>query len=682
MVTRAPNEKATQASEGAPAGSVLLWVTGFAIQGGATLSEAEKAETYPKKGAEGVTRAKRTTTSLPLHVPHDVERCRCYALSRIRGSAVLDRCKSFGVPTPLRRSASLHIWVYLDSCRATPADCSPLNSTAHAPMRAEGELAMESKHLAELCSIMMLHIGMSACATPPGDGADTNTAGKTSSDDDDADASTAASEDDGAESSAEEEQVDTTDAGSSTSTSSNTDGGGQCQHECVADCSGGVVMAGTCAAGQTCCAVDDTPGTSSTTGTTQDPTLGDETAGDPSSDSVGDTGLDYPDGIYTSEEEDMGVDCELSGELPSSYNNPMLPDPFLKLDGTRITSKSEWRCQRKELQTLVENFVHSVKPPPPESVSGTVSDTSITVNVTDNGNSVSFSVSVSLPPNAQKPVAAIIGAGGSTLDGGILSSEGVATINYNHQMIQSESNRGSGVFPQLYGNNHSSVVAWAWGVSRIIDVLEQNPGTIDPTRIGVTGCSRNGKAAFGIGAFDQRIALGIPMEPGTGGIGSYRMANSNIPGDNNGEQPQSLGSAWSEAQGWFGPNFGTYTNNADAIPADAHFLGAMYAPRGLLVLDNPYIGHLCPKCGHVGAQATAKIYKALGYEENIYYFSASGNGSHCQFQSESADMLRSAIRAFLTRTEEPNGEFLVGDWATNATGPLSEWADWTAPTLQ
>ena len=163
------------------------------------------------------------------------------------------------------------------------------------------------------------------------------------------------------------------------------------------------------------------------------------------------------------------------------------------------------------------------------------------------------------------------------------------------------------------------------------------------------------------------------------------MANTNIPGDNDGEGPQSLGSCCGEASGWFGPNVcsgANYRNNPNAMPADSHFMGAMYAPRGVLILDNPYIGWLCPMCGHVAALATAEVYKALGYEKNFYYFSAGENGTHCQFQSKSDEMLRDAIRAFLTRTAEPNGRFEVGSWATNATGELSDWADWDTPTLQ
>ena len=48
--------------------------------------------------------------------------------------------------------------------------------------------------------------------------------------------------------------------------------------------------------------------------------------------------------------------------------------------------------------------------------------------------------------------------------------------------------------------------------------------------MGVTGCSRFGKGAFVIGAFDQRIALTMPIESG-----SARRAH--LPRDSRGVAP-------------------------------------------------------------------------------------------------------------------------------------------------
>src|SRR5688572_26619754 len=229
--------------------------------------------------------------------------------------------------------------------------------------------------------------------------------------------------------------------------------------------------------------------------------------------------------------EDEGADCAVSlpGSLPS---NSRLPDPFLKLDGTRITARSDWRCRRAEIRELSERYVYGDKPGKPQSVTGTVSNTNITVNVTHNGRSSSFSAGVQLP-SGTGPFPAVVVVGGLGADTATIRGAGVATISYDPLAVGREGTprtNKQGAFYTLYGNTSPSgiLVAWAWGVSRIIDVIEQSGGNIlRADRMGVTGCSRYGKGAFAIGAFDQRIALTMPIESGSGGVPAFRS----IPGE-------------------------------------------------------------------------------------------------------------------------------------------------------
>ena len=380
----------------------------------------------------------------------------------------------------------------------------------------------------------------------------------------------------------------------------------------------------------------------------------------------------------------VGEDCQVSD--PQEVNNPKLPDLFEKLDGTRMTTKAEWACRRAELKKIVEKFIHGPKPGKPETVTGTVSATSIAVHVEHMGKSIDFSVQVSIPQGAARPAAAIIGLGGGSLSRTVLTDEGVATINYNNSTLASETSR-SGLFTNIYGTGTgaSAQVGWAWGVSRIIDVLvaEKEAGRndiIDPKAIGVTGCSRLGKGAFTIGAFDERIALGIPQESGTGGVSAFRVVNT-APVGPNGKPAQSLNSAWSEAQGWFGTVFGTYKDKVNTIPGDTHSLVAMYAPRGLLVLDNSRIGELGASAQHAASAAGAMVYKALGVESNIEYHGGrpSDPHNHCSFYSEQEEPLRNAIRAFLTHKGEPKGKI---EPQPAGTADLDQWIDWDTPTLQ
>jgi hypothetical protein len=293
---------------------------------------------------------------------------------------------------------------------------------------------------------------------------------------------------------------------------------------------------------------------------------------------------------------------------------------------------------------------------------------------------------VSLPGSGSSSVPAIIGLAGGSLDASIVKGEGVATINYDQSALASETSR-SGLFTTIYGSTGASAqVAWAWGVSRILDVLfdERDAGRndiIDPTAIGVTGCSRLGKGAFTIGAFDQRIALGIPQESGTGGVSAFRVVNT-APTGPNGKPAQSLDSAWSEAQGWFGTAFGTNKGKVNTIPADTHALVAMYAPRGLLVLDNSRIGELCAPCQHAASAAGGEVYKALGAEKNIEYNGGNPSDphSHCSFYAATqGEPLKRAIRAFLTRKASPDGRIAP---QPAGTADLTKWIDWVTPTLE
>jgi hypothetical protein len=350
-----------------------------------------------------------------------------------------------------------------------------------------------------------------------------------------------------------------------------------------------------------------------------------------------------------------------------------------------MTKKSEWKCRRAEIKKVVEKYIHGEKPGRPEMVTGSVSNSSISVHVEHGGKSIDFSVSVSIPGGASTPAPAVIGLGGVGGLAGVLGEEGVASVNYNHNNLASEGNR-TGLFTDIYGNTGASAqVGWAWGVSRIIDVLidERDAGRndiIDPTAIGVTGCSRNGKGAFTVGAFDERIALGIPQESGTGGVSAFRIVNEAIVGPN-GQPSQSLSSAWSEAQGWFGEVFGNYRNNVNVIPGDTHSLVAMYVPRGLLVLDNSRIGELGSVAQHAATAAGAEVANAVGYPGTIAYHGGNADDphNHCMFYPSQEEPLRRAVRGHLTRTAEPDGRM---EPQPVATADLDQWIEGDTPTLE
>ncbi|MFC7534218.1 cellulose binding domain-containing protein [Actinoplanes sp. GCM10030250] len=374
--------------------------------------------------------------------------------------------------------------------------------------------------------------------------------------------------------------------------------------------------------------------------------------------------------------EDEGATCPApalpdAGALPT---NAKLPDPFRRLDGTRITTTGDWTCRRNEIKKLSEKFVYGEKPPRPQTVSGTVTSSTITVNVSHQGRSSSFSASVSLP-SGTGPFPAVVVLGGFGADTATIRSAGAAVINYDPYSVGREGTprtNKQGAFYSIYGNTSTTglLAAWSWGVSRIIDVLEQSGGSIlraDAT--GVTGCSRFGKGAFAVGAFDQRIALTMPIESGSAGVPIYR----GIPG----EGAQSLSSAYGE-QPWLGDAFGSFTGSPARLPVDTHSVVAMIAPRGLFIMDNPHIANLGPRSASVAALGGAEVYQALGAGANITYWSDIQNGSHCAVRPEWTTPLQQHIRKYLLRTGNDPGTMRI---SSRAAGNLAEWRDWQTPVL-
>jgi len=388
--------------------------------------------------------------------------------------------------------------------------------------------------------------------------------------------------------------------------------------------------------------------------------------------------------------EDCGSDCAIPA-LPAFSaltSNDKLPDPFLTIAGTRIGSLSEWQCRRAEIGAQIQTYEAGLKNSTgPGAVTGSISGKTLTVRVLDK----SFTVSITLP-GGDGPFPAIIGLDGMSIPvTDSLASLGVAQINFDTNKMGNQSgSRGTGFFYDVNGDKSvGALMAWAWGVSRVIDALEVTPDAkIDPKRVGITGCSRNGKGALMVGAFDERIVLTIPQESGSGGAASWRVSyaeDASFGGTMTNHKVQTLDSAYGE-QPWFGTalqQFGT-TANVNKLPFDHHHLMGMVAPRGLMVLENTDYQWLGVNSAATNVAAAQLIYQALGVTDNIG-FSNSGH-THCVPNSAEAPYVTAFIKKFLldqtgtdTRVWNVSKTAFAG---SNATIDKAKWIDWTVPTFE
>jgi hypothetical protein len=325
-----------------------------------------------------------------------------------------------------------------------------------------------------------------------------------------------------------------------------------------------------------------------------------------------------------------GRDWPAVTDLPVSK---VLPDPLMMFDGVPVTTRKQWRNERRpELISLFQHYMYGVPPASPGNLSYTIDHIDslklggkatlklVTLRFGRPG-TPPVSLMLMAPNKSKGPSPVYIGlnfTGNHTtadfpeiplteawvnnrwLDGdrasdeqrGIRSSAwpyemmidrgyAVATIYAGEISPDYDGGFTEGVHRAYFSEGQTRpaphewgvIAAWAWGIQRAVDYLVQD-NDVDSDGIIAIGHSRLGKAAMLAGALDERIAVIIPSQAGCGGTSPNRF--------NVGESVERINNSFPH---WFNDNFKEFGTRTEQLPFDQHCLIALAAPRPVLLTN-------------------------------------------------------------------------------------------------
>ena len=353
------------------------------------------------------------------------------------------------------------------------------------------------------------------------------------------------------------------------------------------------------------------------------------------------------------------------------YAEPLMPEPnqlpiIQELPDAleNVTSFADWAKRRSDIAHMIQHYGIGQKPivEPHQIKARMEGDTALVVDVTINGQTLTLRSVIRYPKVGQPPYALMIGTSMISLQKKLFDDRPVATMTFHESQVNDYSqwrknhhDRGEHPFDKLYPHlkENGAYSEWAWGLSRLIDGLQQlgpEVTKIDTKHIGVTGCSYAGKMALYCGAFDERIALTIAQEPGGGGAAAWRAS---YPKDSVENLDKTDYHWFLESQR---ENFGG--EKVYRLPYDQHELCAMVCPRALLLLGNPDFQWLADDAMLVSAKAAKKVWERFGIGNRMGWSIVGGHG-HCQLPERQWPEVQAFIDRFLLGSETDTNDIRI-----------------------
>ena len=340
-----------------------------------------------------------------------------------------------------------------------------------------------------------------------------------------------------------------------------------------------------------------------------------------------------------------------------------LPDA---LEG--VKKFSDWTKRRNTISHMIQHYGIGEKPAvASEQVKARMDGDTLIVDVTVGKETLTLKSQIRYPKTGQAPYALMIGTDMIALPRQLFDDRPIATTTFTSAQVNDykqfgrHHDRGGHNFDRLYPElkANGAYSEWAWGMSRLIDGLQQlgpEVTKIDTKHIGVTGCSYAGKMALYCGAFDERIALVIAQEPGGGGAAAWRKSHELTLSGKNLEDIDKTDYHWfleSQKENFRG-------DSVYRLPYDQHELCAMVCPRALLLLGNPDYEWLADGSMLVSAKAAKEVWKKFGIGDRMGWSIVSGHG-HCQLPQSQYPEVQAFIDKFLLGKDTDTRDIQISD---------------------